>query len=272
MTARPKASGLEMLRAVSSALGRGALAFILLLGPAFPSAGQSATHLSQVDSVYFAGDAAGALALLDGSASALTGAEGRWRAIRSHLALGLMFPPGNDRNHHLDPGLRVAEVIENGTQATTDELYYAAAVLGLRALRAAPRYSAELAPRARTSALRVLNADSRHGGAHHVLGWIDWELSRLSRTERLVARVLFGRNYPSGADRASAEQHLRQAADLWPHMVLFQLDLALFLEDQGRPAEAGQIARRAIATPSLHPPDPILKDQARDLLARIEQR
>lgn len=234
-------------------------------------AGQRAPSgiLDMADSAYFSGDPAAALELLDGESLASGDPDRRWRAIRSLVALGMAPGSVQDQNHWLDRGIILADAARNGGSPTLDELYWAAAVEGLRSLNAGPRYAGELALRAETDARLVLAADPFHGGAHNVLGRISLEVMSLSRAERFLARLVMGGRFPRNTSWERAETHLRRAAQLWPYMVLFHLDLATLLERRGRAAEAREEAVRALATPSLHPPDQALKEQARDLLTRL---
>lgn len=225
--------------------------------------------LARADSAYFAGDPAEALALLETVPGELTQRDARWRAIRSHFALGLLADSGGDRNLAADRGIALADALLSQPSATPDEIYWSAASLGLRALRAGPRTAGELARSARTEAWRLRAADSIHGGAHNLLGRIQLEFLSLPWHERFLARQVLGGEFTSEASWESAEAHLHRAAILWPHMVAFQLDLARLLERRGRPVEAMQAAERALDTPVLHPADPVLHQRARELLDRL---
>jgi Flp pilus assembly protein TadD len=90
----------------------------------------------------------------------------------------------------------------------------------------------------------------------------------LSRIQRILARAT-GTPFPGDTNWEDAEHHLRRATELWPYMVLYHLDLAKLLVRRGRHAEARAALERALSTPSLHPPDASLKEEARALLASL---
>jgi len=226
-------------------------------------------RLGQADSLYFAGQPQASLELLRADAPWGSHAAGqRWRAIRATVALGMMPGTVEEQNHWLDQGVRLAEEAKDPGPPTLDDLFWGAAAEGRRALNAGPRYAGELGTRARDDARLVLAVDSLHGGAHNVLGRVGLEVLSLSRIQRILARAT-GTPLPGDTSWEEAEYHLRRATELWPWMVLYHLDLAKLLVRRGRDAEARAALERALATPSLHPPDASLKEEARALLAGL---
>lgn len=230
-----------------------------------------AVELARADSLYFAGQPEASWVLLDAHLRRRPDDAGAlWRATRAALALGLMEDGGiTAQNVWLDRG------VETGARAVklhpqgVDELYWSSAAAGRRALNAGPRYSAELAQRAYDQARAVLALDSLHGGAHDVLGKIQYEVMCLSRIERFFARLLVGNAAIRSTSWEGAEAHFRKAVELSPDMVLFRLDLGELLARRGRDEEARKVLRGAIALPDLHPPDERFKARARALLAKL---
>lgn len=224
---------------------------------------------ARADSLYFAGEAEASWDLLrtDAPRGSRT-ADRRWRAIRAAVALGMAPGTATEQNHWLDQAVRLAEEAKDPGPPTVDELFWGAAAEGRRALNAGPRYAGELGTRARDDARVVLAVDSLHGGAHNVLGRVGLEVMSLSRIQRILARAT-GTPFPGDTNWEDAEHHLRRATELWPYMVLYHLDLAKLLVRRGRHAEARAALERALSTPSLHPPDASLKEEARALLASL---
>lgn len=235
-------------------------------GPA--GAGTDSAAVLRADSLYFAGAPEASWSLLqerlDGDPDDV---DALWRATRAALVLGIMEDGGiAAQNVWLDRG------VETGSRAVdlrpdgVDALYWSAAVSGRRALNAGPRYAADLAQRAYDQAHAVLALDSLHGGAYDVLGKIQYEVMRLSRIQRLFARLLVGNDALRRASWGGAEKDFRRAVALWPDVVLFRLDLGELLVRRGRKDEARSVLRDALALPDLHPPDPRFKARARALL------
>lgn len=225
--------------------------------------------LTGADSLYFAGDPQASLELLTtGGTWQGDPAPRRWRSMRALVALGMEPGTTGEQNRWLDQGVALAQEVKEQGPPTLDELFWGAAVQGRRALNAGPHYAGELGVRARDDARLVLAADSLHGGAHNVLGRIGLEVMSLSRIERILARAT-GVTFPGDIDWEEAEHHLRRATELWPHMVLYHLDLAKLLIKRNRPDQARRALEQALATPPLHPPDPPLKEEASTLLATL---
>ncbi|MEX2526952.1 MAG: tetratricopeptide repeat protein [Gemmatimonadota bacterium] len=239
--------------------------------PAYASAQEgSAPGLAEADSLYFAGNAEGSLELLTtGGFWREDPAPRRWRSIRALVALGMEPGTTAEQNRWLDQGVALAQEVKDQGPPTLDEIFWGAAAQGRRALNAGPRYAGELGVRARDDARLVLAADPLHGGAHNVLGRVGLEVMSLSRIQRILARAT-GVTFPGDIDWEEAEHHLRRATELWPHMVLYHLDLAKLLIKRNRQDEARRALQQALATPPLHPPDPVLKEEAGLLLATLD--
>ena len=235
--------------------------------PAQAQEASPAQVLARADSVYFAGGPAEAVAILETVGDARGAA---WRVIRSMTALSLLAPPGAERDQWLARGLEVADRILEGGTPDTETLYWVGAVEGLRSLTAEARDAGELALRAQRHAQLILTVDSLHGGAHNILGRVNYEIMILSRARRFLGRLVLGDRFPRDISWEGAERHLRRATESWPHVVLFHLDLARLYERRERWAEARQAAVQAVQTPSLHPPDDRLKEEARAVIRRLD--
>lgn len=236
-----------------------------------PAMGQEDTGavLARADSLYFAGKPEESLELLRSGALAVARpSDTRWRTMRATVALGMEPGTTAQQNQWLDQGVALAREAKEQGPPTVDELFWGAAAEGRRALNAGPRYAGELGVRARDDARLVLVVDSLHGGAHNVLGRVGLEVMSLSRIQRILARAT-GTTFPGDTNWEEAEYHLRRAAELWPQMVLYHLDLAKLLIKRKRGDEARAALERALATPLLHPPDTALKEEARALLSSL---
>lgn len=235
---------------------------------ASPSHGGARSPAWVVDSLYFAHRPDAALALAESALRVADRPELRWRAARALIAIGVNTP---------DPDARVAAysgalVHAHGALALAPDdvavRYWAAAAAGRRAQRRELAYSVQLARQVFEHASFVLATDSNHAGAHHALGQLHAEVSRLPRILRLVvARVLGGdARLLTRARPSLAEGHLRRAVELEPSTATFAADLAALLCRTGRHDEAVAIAIRSLSRPMKDPADRPARAQLRSLL------
>jgi tetratricopeptide (TPR) repeat protein len=195
--------------------------------------------------------------------------EALWRAARAGVALELVDEDDGAQYRWLDPAIRLGDRAVAERPDGVEGLYWRGAAEGRRALYAGNSYAAELAQRVYDDAHAVLALDSLHGGAHNLLGKLNYEIMDLSRIERFVARLISNGRALRDTSWEGAEFHLRRATELWPDQVLFQLDLARLYERRGPHEEARETLRRVAEMPSLHPVDDDLKEDARRLLEEL---
>ena len=195
--------------------------------------------------------------------------EALWRAARSALVVAVETDGNREQNAWLDPGRDFAERAVAAQPEGIEGLYFRAALTGRRAMNATPGDAVKLAQLAYDDAHAILAIDSLHGGAHNVLGKLNYEVMSLSRIARVVARLLMGNDAIRSAGWDEAEHHLSRAAELWPELVLFHYDLGALYRKRGRDDEARGELERAMELPLLHPPDLRFKAQSEALLQEI---
>ena len=195
--------------------------------------------------------------------------EALWRAARVAVVLELLDTAEGAQYRWLDPAIRFGDRAVAERPDGVEGLFWRGTAEGRRALYAGNSYAAELAERMYDDAHAVLALDSLHGGAHNVLGMLNYEIMDLSRIERFLARLLSDNRALRDISWELAEHHLRRATDLWRDQVRFQLDLARLYNRRGRGAEAKEALRRVLEMPSVHPPDEVLKEAARRLLREL---
>jgi len=229
--------------------------------------------LSRVDSLYVDLDAFSSLA----AAEALVGADSTdegasWRAARAALALGLL---ANEESVQVEWYRRseahAARVVALDS-LHVEGLYLLAAAEGRRALQESPRVIAQLAQEVWTLARRVLALEPDHAGAHNILGKVNFEVMTLGRVKRFIAQLLVGDN--DALDSASweeTERHQLASVAEAPFMVLFRYELARTYLHLERPAEAEVQLREILTLPVRHPPDAMWQEDARHLLAVLEE-
>lgn len=190
-----------------------------------------------------------------------------WRAARAAVVIGIDEEDNRVQNGWLDPALDYARRAADVRPGEIDGLYWRGVSAGRRAMNAGPGYAVELAQMVYDDANAILAVDSLHGGAHNMLGKLNYEIMSLSRVKRAIARTFMGNPALDDSSWEQAEYHLRRAAEVWPDFVLFHFDLAQLYRKRGNRDEAIAAYERALALTAVHPTDHRLQAQAREALA-----
>jgi tetratricopeptide (TPR) repeat protein len=220
--------------------------------------------LGDADLLYFAGRPREAYDLLERHLQEKPDDyDALWRAVRSAVVLGIQEEGTQQQNMWLDPAIGLGERAVAARPEGVDGLYWHGAATGRRALNAGPGYAAELAQRVYDDAHAILALDPTHGGAHNLLGKLNYEIMSLSGLERFIGRHLVRRQALRDSSWEDAETHLVAAAESWPDLVLFQFDLAQLYRKRGRDDEARAALHRVTEMVPIHPLDPSFQDDAR---------
>lgn len=249
------------------------LATLVALSPAHLSAQLASLGgpVAEADMLYTAGEPRAAFERLESYlASDSTDYGALWRAARSAVVLGIQEEGSRAQNAWLDPAILLAGRAMVQSPDGIDGMYWHGVAAGRRAMNAAPGYAVGLAEIVYDDAHRILAADSLHGGAHNMLGKLNYEIMTLSRIKRLIARTFMGNPALDDTSWENAEYHLRRAVELWPNFVLFHFDLGQLHRKRGRRDEAIREFAHALALPAVHPTDRGLQDQARGVLKEWE--
>lgn len=224
--------------------------------------------VSEADMLYMAGDARASLdRLLTHLESDSLDYDALWRASRAAVVIGIDEEDNREQNAWLDPALLWASRAAELNPGHVDGLYWRGVSSGRRAMNAGPGYAVELAQNVYDDAHAILAQDSLHGGAHNMLGKLNYEVMSMSRVKRLVARTFMDKPSLDDTSWEQAEYHLSKAAEVWPDFVLFHFDLAQLYRKRGRREEAVQHYIEAISLPTVHPTDHKLQRQAQEQLA-----
>ena len=223
--------------------------------------------LAEADMLYTAGEPLLAFQRLEAHiATDSTDYGAWWRAARSAVVLGIEEEDHRDQNLWLDPAMLFAERAVELRPEGIDGIYWRGVAAGRRAMNAGPGHAVELAEIVYSDAHRILAVDSLHGGAHNMLGKLNYEIMSLSRVKRLIARTFMGNEALDDTSWENAEYHLHTAAEVWPDFVLFHFDLGQLYAKRDRRELAIREMRHALALPAVHPTDIGLHEQARRLL------
>jgi tetratricopeptide (TPR) repeat protein len=201
--------------------------------------------------------------------------EANWRAA---LTLGLMGDPFpiSKKSAKRDSLYARAErharraVVANPGRA---EGHFAlAASLGRATLMMGPEEKVRRAILIRNEALRALAIESRHDGAHHILGRWNAEIMRLPRITRFFAKHFLGARVFDQASWQKATFHMERAVELGRGRIYHHLALADIYLDTGRVREAVVQLRIVDSLPVREALDANYRQQAADLRKRLARR
>ncbi len=255
-----------------------ALALVLLGGiapavwaqPVMAEAVVAADAVVTADALYFAGQPMESYALLKAHLeSDSTDYEALWRASRAAVVIGIVREGITAQNEYLDPAIVLGDRAVALRPDGLDALYWRGAAEGRRALNAGNDYASRLVQRVFDDAHAILAQDPLHGGAHNLLGRVNYEIMVLSRVERLLARMLVSNQAIRESSWESAQLHLERAVELWPDNVLFRLDLGQLYKRRGWKDEARVVLEQVTQMASVHPPDDVFKETARGWLEEL---
>ena len=189
-----------------------------------------------------------------------------WRAAREAVSLGMLTGDEEARRAFYGEAEGFARRAVETREEALEGHHWLSVALGRRAGDEGPRTKIDLARRIREEALFVLEKDSLHAGAHHVLGEWNAEVMRLNGLTRFVARKLLGADTFDEASWEAAAAHLGRSVELEPRVLIHRLAFARVLLDRGRREEARQHLREVLERPALDPVDPVVKQAAQELL------
>ena len=223
--------------------------------------------VSEADMLYLAGEPALALERLEPRlAPDSADFHALWRAARAAVVIGIDQEDPEAQEAWLEPAYHWAARAAELRPDDIDGLYWRGVAAGRLAMNAGPGRAVELAEIVYDDAHAILARDSLHGGAHNMLGKLNYEVMTMSRVKRMIARTFMSAPALDDTSWEQAEHHLARAAELWPDFVLFHFDLGQLHRKRGRQDQAVASFRRALALPTVHPTDHGLQRQATDIL------
>ena len=250
---------------------RAALAVALCAALPGQAAGQLSTlgsPITRSDMAYLAGDTELSYTILQAELAAdSSDYEVLWRAARAAVVIGIEQEGERGQNDWLDPAMRLSEYAVSLKPDGIDGIYWRGVSAGRRALNAGPSQSVGLAEAVYRDAHAILAVDSTHGGAHNLLGKLNYEVMTLPWLERMVARTFMGSGELRDTSWENAEYHLGRAVETWPDFILFHFDLGQLHRRRGRREAAIRSFRELLGLRATHPIDRRLQGQARGFLA-----
>jgi tetratricopeptide (TPR) repeat protein len=201
--------------------------------------------------------------------------EANWRAA---LTLGLMGDPfpirvkSPLRDSLYTRAERHAQRAVAANPAGADGHFALAASLGRAALMVGPEEKVRRAILIRNEALRALAINSRHDGAHHILGRWNAEIMRLPAIGRFFARHFLGARVLEEASWSRAVSYMENAVRLAPGRIYHHLALADIYLDTKQFRKAEHQLRLVDSLPVREALDTNYRQQAASLRRRLVTR
>lgn len=189
-----------------------------------------------------------------------------WRAARETVSLGMLaMDPERSREWYREGEGYARRAVEVAPDRPEGHEWLAIA-LGRRSLEEGPRERVQMAEEIREAALAILALDPDNPGGLHVLGRWNAEIMRLGGVTRFMARRLLGGESFDEASWDEAQRLLERATALAPERLIHHFDLALIYLDRDDEERARTALREVMERPAIDPVDPLLKQQAVELL------
>jgi len=249
------------------------LLMALVLSPLAAATAQTIDeHLVAGDDAYRRLDPPAALAHYE-AALALdsTNYDALWKAARSLVDIGKQM---NDKERKARDSLyTVAEHDARAAVAANPQgangYFMLSYAVGQLALTKGPKERVRYAKEVRETALKTLELDSLHDGAHHVIGRWHAEIMRLPGITKFFAKTFLGAGIFNEASWDNAVRHLERAVELNPANVYHRLDLAEVYLDLKQPERARPQLEQLLELPNTDVMDSTYKERARALLAGL---
>lgn len=239
-----------------------------------PAARLAPSPIDIADSLFLASNVQRALAVLsDRLDVAPDDFEALWRGTRAAVALGILTEDRSRKlqmlrlaDHYAD---RLLALRPNGPLA----LEWAVAAKGRLAIDDHnPVTTAKLGKEVWKLSGTLLAEQPGNPMANDARGVVIREIRKLSWGERILARVLVGRDVANAAHWEDAERYLRRAVSGDPAMVVYRLDLGDVYRLQGKDAQALRAYRDGLALPDRLPVDAYYKRRIRARLDIMGKR
>ena len=189
-----------------------------------------------------------------------------WRSARAAIQVGMERQGSREQNQWLDPAIRLSEMAIELRPDGIEGLYWRGFAAGRRAMNASASYAVALAQIVHQDTHNILASDSLHGGAHNMLGKLNYEVMSLSWFERMIAKTFMGNKALDDTSWQNAEYHLAKAVEIWPDLILFHFDMGQLHRKRGRREEAIGSFRQVLSLIAVHPIDRKLQGEAREIL------
>ena len=251
---------------------------LLILTLAFPSTAltQAPDHIGMGRARIEARDLQGALEHFKAHLAADPNSyEANWRTALALVDIGKQTPD-SVRSPRRDSLYAEAErYARKATEANPGDAeghFVLSVAIGRASLTQSKRERIRRAGDIREEALRAIELNARHDGAHHVMGRWNAEIMRLSAMQRFFAKSFLGGSIFNQASWDRAIEYLQRAVTLAPTTIYHHLDLAEVYIDRKRYTDARRHLEQIATLPVVDVMDARYQADALILLRKIENK
>lgn len=193
--------------------------------------------------------------------------EAWWRLARTYVELGDVEESKSERARLLDRGREAAQCAIDHDSTNSNAHLSLAITVGRIAMDSGTRDRVELSRVLKEHVDRAIELDSTNALAYHVRGRWNYAIADLGFFERAAVKLVYG-----GIPAASFEQAARdyQLAAQLENSVINHLELGRTLLRMGKDDRAKAALQRALEIPNADPSDGMYKEEARELLRKVE--
>jgi tetratricopeptide (TPR) repeat protein len=192
-------------------------------------------------------------------------AEALWRAAKAVTLVGFLSPRLTEARPFYREGIAYTDRVLANDPSHRDALTWSMIAKGRLALWTGARETAKLATDVWDISHRLIAENDENASAHHALGVLHFQVRKMSRVKRFLARTFLGGEALSKANWEGAFFHLARAIELEPSNKMFRLDHAKALENRGRRSETLAEANTGLEQPNTNP----LTDRQHYLIQRF---
>jgi hypothetical protein len=248
-----------------------ALAAAAALPATLPAQSSAEALVQSGDRAYDDRQAAAALAQYESALAADSmHYEALWKASRTAVDLAEYESNTAQQRALYEKSERYARRAVAANANDAEGHFSMARALGRVALTKGVRDRVRYATEVRASALRALELDPNHPGAHHVLGRWNAEVRRLNGFERFFAKNLLGGGVFDEASWAQAREHLERAVANDPQRLVHHLGLAEIYLDIDEDAKAREQLEAVVNGAVRDYNDPHYQREAAALLEKLK--
>lgn len=238
-----------------------------------PSAGAqenaSTSYLAQGDAAYDAFDNQAALKnyLLAYQADS-TRCEAIWKISRAYVDLGEQAKDDQQKDLYKKAEAMARKAVARCPKDAEGHFHLAVAV-GRVALKEGGKTKVSLSKEVKEEAMKALELDPNHDGAHHVLARWHREVANLSGTLKFFAKVLYGGLPPASNEQAI--EHFQKSIQIKPEHINHHLELGITYEQLKNWNLALQEYNKVLTLPVKDADDDAHKKEARERIAKVEK-
>lgn len=193
--------------------------------------------------------------------------EALWKSGFLFARIGNRFQDEEKKKHYFYKAMEHAQKAMDIDPDNVNSYYSLAVALGRRAIMSKPKQRVAATRKIHRVASNGLDIQGDHAGLLHIMGYMNYRLTNMTKLEKLAANILHG-GVPDGSE-GEAVDYLESAVEERPDYILYYHDLAKAYIAYDQKKAALETLEKAVSLPEKTPDDPELKSSCEQMLAQI---